>query len=132
MSENPLATARGRQVGWGYQLLVDGRGGCRASLASLDVLLDLVAEVVLLAGMRPFGDPLAEHFGHASPETAGWTVVQLIETSSVTLHALERTGEYYLDLFSCRKFPTGVVVGAVEAALGGELYHRYLVRGPRS
>lgn len=49
--------------------------------------------------MKSHGPPLLEHFGEG--ELAGWTLVQLITTSNLTLHFLDHSGDLYLDLFTC-------------------------------
>ena len=36
--------------------------------------------------------------------TSGYTLVQLIETSSITAHFSENTGSIYLNVFSCKEF----------------------------
>jgi len=56
--------------------------------------------------MVAYGEPIVEHFGHEDPETSGYTLVQLIETSNVTAHFCDNSGEIYLDIFSCRDFDT--------------------------
>ena len=54
--------------------------------------------------MKRYGEPLLEHFGHKDPITSGYTLVQLIETSSITGHFSENTGSIYLNVFSCKEF----------------------------
>lgn len=39
--------------------------------------------------MKRFGEPTIPHFGHENPLTSGYSLVQLIETSSVTGHFSE-------------------------------------------
>ena len=41
------------------------------------------------------------HFGHENPITAGYSMVQLIETSSVTGHFSEFKKSCYINIFSC-------------------------------
>jgi S-adenosylmethionine/arginine decarboxylase-like enzyme len=52
--------------------------------------------------MVPFGEPQVQHFG--SGNKAGYTLVQLIETSNITAHFVEETDDIYLDVFSCKPF----------------------------
>jgi hypothetical protein len=44
------------------------------------------------------------HFGHANERTSGYSLVQLIETSSVTGHFSEYNSSAYLNIFSCAWF----------------------------
>ena len=51
--------------------------------------------------MKRYGEPLIPHFGHENPITSGYSLVQLIETSSVTAHFSEFKRSVYLNIFSC-------------------------------
>ena len=54
--------------------------------------------------MKRYGEPLIPHFGHENPITSGYSLVQLIETSSVTGHFSEFKKAVYLNIFSCAWF----------------------------
>lgn len=51
--------------------------------------------------MKRYGEALMPHFGHDNPITSGYSLVQLIETSSVTAHFSEYKKSVYLNIFSC-------------------------------
>ena len=61
--------------------------------------------------MVPYGEPQVIHFG--SGDKAGYTLVQLIETSNITAHFCEETNDMYLDVFSCKKFDPADVEAVV-------------------
>lgn len=54
--------------------------------------------------MKRYGKALIPHFGHENPITSGYSLVQLIETSSVTAHFSEYKRSVYLNIFSCAWF----------------------------
>lgn len=54
--------------------------------------------------MKRYGKALIPHFGHENPITSGYSLVQLIETSSVTAHFSEYKKSVYLNIFSCAWF----------------------------
>jgi S-adenosylmethionine/arginine decarboxylase-like enzyme len=58
--------------------------------------------------MVAFGEPQLVHFADYT-EKAGWTVIQLIETSSIVGHFLDESGDLYLDVFSCKSFDGNTV-----------------------
>lgn len=64
-------------------------------------VLDLCDNVIK---MKRYGEPLIPHFGLESPITAGYSLVQLIETSSITAHFSEFKKSVYLNVFSCKWF----------------------------
>lgn len=51
--------------------------------------------------MKRYGEPIIPHFGHDNPITSEYSLVQLIETSSVTAHFSEYKKSVYLNFFSC-------------------------------
>lgn len=52
--------------------------------------------------MIPYGEPQVVKFG--SGNKAGYTLVQLIETSNICAHFVDETSDMYLDVFSCKQF----------------------------
>jgi S-adenosylmethionine/arginine decarboxylase-like enzyme len=76
-----------------------------ATLESADLIgqfaVQLCDEILL---MKRYGDPIIEWFGLASPKTAGYSLVQLIETSSVVGHFSGDRGSAHLDVFSCAPY----------------------------
>lgn len=63
-----------------------------------EFVIKLCDEVIM---MKRYGEPLIPHFGHENPITSGYSLVQLIETSSVTAHFSEFKKSVYLNIFSC-------------------------------
>ena len=69
--------------------------------------------------MKRYGEPLIPHFGHDNPITSGYSLVQLIETSSVTAHFselkvvyqyiflcwydMEKTAQFCQDFFEAKR-----------------------------
>lgn len=51
--------------------------------------------------MKRYGEPQIPHFGHDDPITAGYSFVQLIETSLVSGHFSEYHKSCYINVFSC-------------------------------
>src|SRR5262245_51794966 len=54
--------------------------------------------------MKAYGAPLLERFAEHLPEAAGYSLVQLIETSAITGHFCDLSGDAYIDIFSCKDF----------------------------
>lgn len=94
---------------WGYHLIIDAKG-CDTSLATNpDYIQKFVRELVEMIQMVPYGDPIVVHFAKDTCN-AGWTVIQLIETSSIVGHFLDINGDLYLDVFSCKEFVSDSVI----------------------
>ena len=54
--------------------------------------------------MIAWGEPKLEHFATHNADAAGYSLVQLIETSSITGHFVDKSGDCYIDIFSCKGF----------------------------
>lgn len=70
---------------------------------------DLVESIEMVA----YGEPLVEHFATHVPEAAGYSLVQLIETSAITGHFCDASGDAYVDVFSCKDFDPEVAISVV-------------------
>ena len=77
-------------------------------------------ELVASIGMVAYGEPVLAHFATHLPEAAGYSLVQLIETSAVTGHFCDASGDAYLDVFSCKDFDSEVALRVVERHLSPE------------
>ena len=67
--------------------------------------------------MVAYGEPLLAHFAEHVPDAAGWSLVQLIETSSITGHFCDATGDAYIDVLSCKAFEPEAALAVVERRL---------------
>jgi S-adenosylmethionine/arginine decarboxylase-like enzyme len=67
-----------------------------------------VAELCDLIKMRRFGETQVVHFGE-DERVAGYSMVQLIETSLISAHFANLTNTTYLDVFSCKPYEPAVV-----------------------
>ncbi len=74
------------------------------TIRSREQLIAYAQELCRIIDMKPYGEPWAERFGLADPKAAGYTLVQLIETSSITGHFSEEWNKAYINIFSCRAF----------------------------
>jgi len=70
--------------------------------------------------MKRYGQPLIPHFGHDNPITSGYSLVQLIETSSVTAHFSEYKRSVYLNIFSCAWFDAKKTTAFCKAFFGAK------------
>ena len=107
----------GRPVPWGLLAALDLHGCDRAPLADPDAIRRFVAILIDTIGMRAHGALMIERFGDG--ELEGWSAMQFIETSSITLHADEVGGRCFVDVFSCRPFDPGVAAAVAVAHFGG-------------
>lgn len=99
---------------WGQHLVLDLADCDRDAVTSAETIKAFCAELVQAIDMRAYGDPIVEHFATHSPECAGYSLVQLIETSNICAHFSDLTGDVYLDIFSCKAFSNETAVAVCE------------------
>ncbi len=78
--------------------------------------------------MKRYGEPLIPHFGHDNPITSGYSLVQLIETSSVTAHFSEFKKSVYLNIFSCAWFDAKKTEDYCRTFFGAKRCESHLVK----
>lgn len=99
---------------WGQHLVLD-LGGCDAqAVRSADTIRAFCKALVDAIDMKAYGEPIIEHFATHSPESAGYSLVQLIETSNICAHFAELTGDVYLDVFSCKAFSNETAIAVCQ------------------
>ena len=54
--------------------------------------------------MKPYGKPQVPYFGLNQENTKGYSLLQFIETSSITGHFSESEKAAYINIFSCQEF----------------------------
>lgn len=71
---------------------------------------EFAIKLVKLLKMKAYGKALTPHFGHDDPKTSGYSLLQFIETSSITGHFSENRNSAYINIFSCRTFDTAKAI----------------------
>jgi S-adenosylmethionine/arginine decarboxylase-like enzyme len=97
---------------WGYSLMLNCGECCKGSIRSKYLIKAFSKQLVKNIDMVAYGDPQVVHFGTGNK--AGYTLVQLIETSNITAHFVEETNSMYLDVFSCKNFDVETVESTVK------------------
>ena len=105
---------------WGKHLIIDMSAGDRERVQSARDIRHFVEALVETIGMKAYGAPVLERFVEHVPEAAGYPAVQLIETSAITGHFCDCSGDAYIDTFSCKDFEAELAVAVVRAAFRSE------------
>ena len=112
---------------WGLLAAIDLWGCDQGRLADPDAIRGFVSQLVPAIGMKAHGPTLLERFG--SGDLEGWSAMQFIETSSVTLHADEVGGRCFVDVFSRRDFDPERALEIAYDWFGGDAQVTVLNRG---
>lgn len=96
---------------WGLHCMINARRCNQLAISNPRVIELFTNDLVQRIDMKAYGRPLIQHFGEGNK--SGYTLVQLIETSNITAHFCDQTGDAYLDVFSCKAFDAGAVQNVV-------------------
>ena len=103
---------------WGYQLSLDC-SGCGTELMQNELLVRVwIDQLVSDIAMTPVGAAVVEYTAGDHPDKAGFTVVQIIVTSSIVAHFVDASGHIYLDVFSCKDFSAETVRASIRNTFG--------------
>jgi len=97
---------------WGHHAIIDCSKAIPEAIRCNWSIARFSNDLVKKINMVPYGSPQIVYFG--SGNKAGYTLVQLIETSNITAHFVEETNDIYLDVFSCKYFNPEEVIDVVK------------------
>ena len=96
-----IQIARGKY--WGLLSSID-LYGCDPDLIKDEKhIKQFVKDLCDLIDMKRFQDTVVVNFGE-DPRVAGFSMMQLIETSLISAHFANESNAVYLDIFSCKKY----------------------------
>jgi len=106
------------QNAWGIASSIDIYHCDPAKIRDAELIRRFVAELCELIEMKRFGETQVVHFGE-DERVAGYSMVQLIETSLISAHFANQTNAVYLDVFSCKPYVPETVQAFAQAFFGG-------------
>jgi S-adenosylmethionine/arginine decarboxylase-like enzyme len=101
-------TAADVQPLWGIASAIDIYNCDADKIRDDKTIRRFVAELCDLIEMKRFGETQVIHFGE-DERVAGYSMVQLIETSLISAHFANLTNTTYLDVFSCKPYDPEIV-----------------------
>lgn len=103
---------------WGMASSIDIYNCNPIKIRNADEIRRFVVELCDLIEMKRFGETQVVHFGE-DERVAGYSMVQLIETSLISAHFANLTNATYLDVFSCKPYSPEKVKAFAQDFFGG-------------
>lgn len=103
---------------WGIASSIDIYNCTPETIRDAEAIRRFVVELCDLIEMKRFGDTQVVHFGE-DEKVAGYSMVQLIETSLISAHFANLTNAVYLDVFSCKPYLPETVQAFAQNFFGG-------------
>jgi S-adenosylmethionine decarboxylase len=114
-------------MAWGYHLILDCYEADKTKITDVENITAFAKELVKRIDMVAYGEPQIIHFGE--DDKAGYTMFQLIETSNICAHFCDESGNFYLDVFSCKPYSVETVLQTVNDFFSPQtIRERYLER----
>ena len=88
---------------WGLSTAIDLHDCDPDLLKNAEAIKEYATKVCELIDAKPWGPCHVQHFG-VNPDVAGYSMMQLVETSLVSGHFANKTNRIFLDIFSCRYY----------------------------
>jgi S-adenosylmethionine/arginine decarboxylase-like enzyme len=92
-----------KQAFWGIASSIDVYDCDPNTIRDAQKIKEFVVLLCDLIKMKRFGETQVVHFGEEE-RVAGFSMVQLIETSLISAHFANLTNTVYLDVFSCKPY----------------------------
>lgn len=117
-STSERAELIGEGKAWGLSISIDLQD-CRPDIIrDRNQIEAYVIALCELIGMKRYGDCQIVHFGEG--RVAGYSMIQLIETSLISGHFANDTNRAYLDIFSCKGYDPVTVEEFSRAFFGAQ------------
>ena len=93
-----------KQVTFGWELVLNLYDCDLKTISSKKKIQEYVNKLCRQIKMKKYGKTWIPYFGHKEPHTKGYSLVQLMETSSITGHFSEFKRSVYINIFSCKPY----------------------------
>lgn len=103
MTTNTVFEQAIKEAAWGISSSFDIYNCNPDTIRNADKIRQFVTELCDIIEMKKFQDTIVVNFGE-DERVAGFSMVQLIETSLVSAHFANLTNTTYLDVFSCKPY----------------------------
>lgn len=100
-----------KRVKYGMEVILDLYDCDPKVIRSSKLIASFAVKMCKLLKMKKFGKALTPHFGYGDPKTSGYSLLQFLETSSITGHFSEQWNSAYINIFSCKMFSAKKAIG---------------------
>src|SRR3989344_6679266 len=107
---------------WGLLASIDLHDCDGATIRDAEAIKRFVVELCERIEMKRFGECTVVDFGE-DEKVAGFSMVQLIETSCISAHFANATNATYLDIFSCKYYNPYEAAEFAKEFFGAADYH---------
>ena len=105
---------------WGLSTMLTIHGCNHEYITDPEFIRDFVLDLVEYIDMEPYGEPIIHRFGEG--DLVGYSAMQFIHTSSITMHFSEIDDRTFIDIFRCKGYEPVEAAQFCEDYLDGSSY----------
>ena len=98
---------------FGHHLIIDANE-CSGEIRSIEKITDFINDLCEIGQMQKKGDLIIEEFEenqfNINNDLVGYSIVQIISLSNITIHINFISRTIYFDFFTCGKIKEGLIV----------------------
>ncbi len=122
MTYNEIKKTFEEKNAWGLLTSIDISNCNPAFIRDDNYIKNYVNKLCELIEMKRFGETIVIHFGE-DEKVAGYSMMQLIETSLISAHFCNNNNSIYIDVFSCKLYDPNVVASFTKNFFDGDKYN---------
>ena len=103
---------------WGQIAIINVYDCPKHRLTNPSLLKQFAQDICKEIDMKPYGEPMIHRFGAGDLE--GYSMIQFIETSSITVHLDEFGNRAFVDIFSCKSFDAQLAANFAQQYFHGQ------------
>lgn len=100
-------------MAWGYHIILDCSKCNLKKIKDKDHISKFVHTLISRVDMQAHGNMIIENLLPGT-DNEGYSVLQMIVTSNISCHFVNKTSDAYIDLFSCKHFDKLTVINTVK------------------
>jgi len=105
---------------YGKELILDLYDCDPKIIRSKKKILEYSNKICDLIKVKKYGKPIVERFALHCDYAAGYSLVQLIESSSITGHFSELWNRAFINIFSCKSFNHKIAINFTKKFFGAK------------
>jgi len=102
---------------FGSHLILDA-SGCNDNIRNIDVINEFINKLCIIGDMKRKGNLIIEEFEdndfNRTNDLVGYSIVQIISLSNITLHINFISRTVYMDFFTCGSLCTNKIIDLVK------------------
>jgi S-adenosylmethionine/arginine decarboxylase-like enzyme len=99
---------------FGKHIIIDANLCCEENIKNIDLINNFINDLCQIGNMKKKGDLIVEYFEETpfniDNDLVGYSIVQIISLSNITIHINFISKTIYFDFFTCGELKTDIII----------------------